>query len=80
VVLLHKTWGGQFCPQPPSGGFFGLKEIPRTAPAESRRQPGLAAPQSGIAATKMGVSPFRTMVVEETTSPGKENTHERFYR
>jgi hypothetical protein len=36
------------------GGFFELKEIPRTrqTPAESRRQPGLAAPQSGIAATK----------------------------
>jgi hypothetical protein len=47
LVLLHKSWGGQFCPQPPSGGFFGLKEIPRTrqASAESRRQPGLAAPQ-----------------------------------
>ena len=29
------------------GDFFGLREIPRTrhAPAESRRQPGLAAPQ-----------------------------------
>ena len=28
-------------------GFFGLREIPctRQAPAESRRQPGLAAPQ-----------------------------------
>ena len=82
--VLGKLCGiGQFCQQPPSGGFFGLKEIPRCrqAPAESRRQPGLAAPQSGGAATKVvlhearraeDISPRREPWVPVANSPAPE--------
>jgi len=45
---LHKLWGGQFCPQPPSRRLFrsaGRFSLGRE-PAKSRLQPELAAPQS----------------------------------
>src|SRR5271165_6486558 len=45
---LHKLWGGQSCPQPPFRRLlWPIRESSRVGkPAESRLQPGLAAPQS----------------------------------
>src|ERR1035438_9339179 len=46
--VLHLLWGGQSCPQPPFGRLFRDVSEPSRGqrPAESRLQPGLAAPQS----------------------------------
>src|ERR1017187_9052953 len=46
-AILHLLWGGQSCPQPPFRRFFrAVRESSEAqAPAESRRQPGLAAPR-----------------------------------
>ena len=41
--LLHELWGGQSWLQPPFRRLLGTMHC-RRAPAESRRQPGLAAP------------------------------------
>ena len=45
--LPHNLWGVQFCPQPPFRRLLAAANDSRTAPkpAESRLQPGLAAPQ-----------------------------------
>src|ERR1017187_4156247 len=51
---------GNLALQPPFRRLFrGRRSVfdHRKAPAKSRRQPGLAAPQSGGAATKMGARP-----------------------
>jgi hypothetical protein len=46
-AILHKLWGGQSCPQPPFRRLFGPSASVRVPkePAESRLQPGLAAPK-----------------------------------
>jgi len=50
-------WGGQSCPQPPSGGFFAPCVSPRSRSRrlESRLQPGLAAPL--VAALALALAP-----------------------
>jgi hypothetical protein len=47
AIILHKLWGGQSCPQPPFRRLFWPSASVRAprAPAKSRLQPGLAAPQ-----------------------------------
>jgi hypothetical protein len=47
--VLHLLWGGQSCPQPPFQAAFSghMRAFAGQRPAESRLQPGLAAPQLG---------------------------------
>ena len=45
--ILHLLWGGQSCPQPPFRRLFrAVRALSEPqSPAESRLQPGLAAPR-----------------------------------
>jgi hypothetical protein len=45
--ILHLLWGGQSCPQPPFRRLFraARESSEPQSPAESRLQPGLAAPR-----------------------------------
>jgi hypothetical protein len=63
-------WGGQSCPQPPFRRLFrAVRESSEPqSPAESRRQPGLAAPQSGKPQPKSVPEARRA----KENSPGRE--------